>query len=99
MSDQDNRQYWHQQIGQCQAEGLSGAAFCKLHTISYHKFVYWRAKLREIDSPPPVVGGFVEGVASQGASAKLSVLLPGGISITGFEASNIALLGAVLRQL
>lgn len=99
MSEQDYQQYWQQQIDQCQAEGLSGAAFCKLHRISYHKFVYWRAKLRETDSPPPVVGGFVKVVATPLSSSKLTLLLPGGISITGFDAGNIALLAAVLRQL
>jgi hypothetical protein len=99
MSDQDYQQYWQQQIGQCEAAGSSGAAYCKLHQISYHKFVYWRAKLRETDSPSPVVGGFVKVVPTQLSSAKLTLLLPGGISITGFDAGNIALLGAVLRQL
>lgn len=99
MSEQDYQQYWQQQIDQCQAEGLSGAAFCKLHQISYHKFVYWRAKLRETDSPAPVVGGFVKVVATPLCSSKLTLLLPGGISITGFDAGNIALLAAVLRQL
>ncbi|MDO9519367.1 MAG: IS66 family insertion sequence element accessory protein TnpB [Pseudohongiella sp.] len=99
MSEQDNQQYWQQQISQCQAKGLSGAAYCKLHKISYHKFVYWRAKLRDADLPSPAVGGFVKVIATQRSSAKLTVLLPGGISITGFDAGNIALLGAVLRQL
>jgi len=45
------------------------------------------------------VGGFVKVVATQRPSAKLTVLLPGGISITGFDAGNIALLGVLLRQL
>ena len=99
MSDQDYQQYWQQQIEQCEAEGLSGAAYCKLHQISYHKFVYWRAKRRETDSPSPVVGGFVKVVPAQLPSTKLTLLLPGGISLTGFEAGNIELLGAVLRQL
>lgn len=99
MSDQDYQQYWLQQIDQCQVEGLSGAAFCKLHQISYHKFVYWRAKLRETASPPPVVGGFIKVVPTPLSSSKLTLLLPGGLSLTGFDAGNIALLAAVLRQL
>ena len=99
MSDQDYQQYWLQQIDQCHAEGLSGAAFCKLHQISYHKFVYWRAKLRETASPPPVVGGFIKVVPTPLSSSKLTLLLPGGLSLTGFDAGNIALLAAVLRQL
>jgi hypothetical protein len=99
MSDQDYQQYWLQQIDQCQAEGLSGAAFCKLHQISYHKFVYWRAKLRETASPPPVVGGFIKVVPTPLSSSKLTLLLPGGLSLTGFDAGNIGLLAAVLRQL
>ena len=99
MSDQDYQQYWLQQIDQCQAEGLSGAAFCKLHQISYHKFVYWRAKLSETASPPPVVGGFIKVVPTPLSSSKLTLLLPGRLSLTGFDAGNIALLAAVLRQL
>ena len=101
MSTQTNQQYWQSQLEQCQALGLSGAAYCKQHHLSYYKFVYWRKKLSEcgVDAQPPTVSGFVKVVPTQLAAAKLTLLLPAGISITGFDAGNIELLGAVLRQL
>ena len=52
MSTQTNQQYWQSQLEQCQALGLSGAAYCKQHHLSYYKFVYWRKKLSECGVDP-----------------------------------------------
>ncbi len=85
--------------------GLSGAAFCKQYALSYHQFVYWRRKLGAKVEREQAAGsrsGFtrVALAAPPAASADgLTVLLPGGVSITGLDAGNVALLGAILRQL
>lgn len=81
MSTQTNQQYWQEQLEQCQALGLSGAAYCKQHHLSYHKFVYWRKKLSEcgVDArPSATISGFVKVVPTQLAAAKLTLLLPDG---------------------
>jgi len=101
MNSQDYTQYWQQHIDQCQALAMSGSAYCKQHQLSYHKFVYWRRKLRDADSEPAAAqaSGFIKVVPAQRCSTTLTLILPGGISVSGFDANNIELLGAVLRQL
>ena len=102
MSTQEYQHYWQQQITTWQASDLSGAAFCREHGLTYHRFCYWRQKLTQaqgLEAEPS--SGFARVVSAQrpGAANELSVSLPGGISITGLHAGNINLLGALLRQL
>lgn len=104
MTKQEYQQYWQQQISACQAAGLSCAAYCKQHDISYHKFVYWRSKLSKLskqedsNKPAAMPAGFAK-VTSQPLPTGLTLSLPGGLSISGFHAGNIELLGTVLKQL
>ena len=93
---------WQQHITEWQASGLSGMAYCRQRSLTYGRFVYWRKKLAASQAPEGAApSGFarVSPVSSAEASSGLTVLLPGGVSITGLHADNIALLGAVLRQL
>ncbi|EWH01125.1 IS66 family insertion sequence element accessory protein TnpA [Halomonas sp. BC04] len=104
MSSADRERFWQQQIGDWQASGLSGIAYCKQHSLTYHRFVYWRKKLTDSGHYPnetSTVTGFarVAPVSGVAATDGLTVSLPGGVSITGLHAGNIELLGAVLRQL
>lgn len=94
--------YWQQQIRDWQASRLSGAAFCKQQALSYHQFVYWRRKLTPSAAAPAAsTPGFVRvtPIQPEQATTELTLSLPGGIAITGLHAGNIALLGAILRQL
>ena len=36
-----NKQYWQEQIKLKRESGLSRAAYCKKHDLSYHTFAYW----------------------------------------------------------
>lgn len=102
MTTQKHQQYWQQQISACQAAGLSGAAYCKQHQLSYHKFAYWRSKLSKLEDAKQsatVPAGFAKAVVTQPLSTGLTLSLPGGLSISGFHAGNIDLLGTVLKQL
>ncbi len=102
MVNPDLHASWQQTLSDWQESGVSGAAFCKQQSLSYHRFVYWRRKLN---------GSMVDKKASQSGFARvapvprdqgtdgLTVSLPGGVSIIGLNAGNIELLGAVLRQL
>jgi len=104
MSSVEREHFWQQQIGDWQASGLSGIAYCKQQSLTYHRFVYWRKKLADSGHYPDeesAVTGFarVAPVSGVGATDGLTVSLPGGVSITGLHAGNIEWLGALLRQL
>jgi hypothetical protein len=93
---------WQQIMNDCQASGLSGMAFCKQQSISYHQFTYWRSKLRQTQgnqSNPKSGFTRVSAAAPEHSETELTVTLPTGISITGLRGDNIELLGAILRQL
>lgn len=106
MAQQECKQYWQQQITEWQASGLFGMAFCQQEALTYHQFSYCRQKLlASVSSTDEQAVGFAA-VAYPGAvpakeidSAGLTVSLPGGITITGLHAGNVALLGELLRQL
>ena len=36
--------HWQRHIDQWQASGLSGADYCRQHSLIYHCFIYWRSK-------------------------------------------------------
>ncbi|RDH89006.1 MAG: hypothetical protein DIZ77_08740, partial [endosymbiont of Seepiophila jonesi] len=38
--------YWQQQIEAWQSSGQTQQAYCKANELSYHRFGYWRRKLR-----------------------------------------------------
>lgn len=107
MASTELHHFWHQTLADWAASGLSGAAFCKEQSLTYHQFAYWRQKLRGSGESAgrghetASSAGFarVAPVADDDSADGLTVSLPGGVSITGLHAGNIELLGAVLRQL
>lgn len=103
MAKPDLHAFWQQTLSDWQASDLSGAAFCKQQSLSYHRFAYWRLKLSgDADNKGTFLAasGFarVAPVQKAGVTEGLTVSLPG-ISITGLHAGNIELLGPLLRQL
>ncbi|WP_372600194.1 IS66 family insertion sequence element accessory protein TnpB [Amphritea sp.] len=105
MNSTERTQHWQQHIEHWRDTGLSGAAFCKQQSLSYHQFAYWRRKLEDVvdatDTERVPTSGFarVTHVAASPVSGDLTLRLPGGMTITGLHAGNVELLGAVLRQL
>ena len=94
--------YWQPHIEAWQASGLSAKRFCREHSLSYGRFLYWSAKQRPGAVPaagtPNAFARVVplgEGVAGQG----LQVYLPGGMQIRGIDADNVELVGRLLAQL
>jgi hypothetical protein len=55
MTREDRTAHWREIIKQHEASGLSGAAFCREHSINLSRFYHWRRRLKQ-DS----VGGFLE---------------------------------------
>lgn len=104
MTSTELHHFWQHTLGDWAASGLSGAAFCREHQLSYCQFVYWRRKLHarsRAEDCARAGAGFarVAPVPGSDPADGLTVSLPGGVSITGLHAGNIALLGAVLGQL
>jgi len=105
MADSERQQSWRRTLSEWRDSGLSGAAFCKQHSIVYHRFVYWRRKLRVSagnESGAERGPGFARVISRPPATPSLdglTVSLPGGVSITGLDAGNVALLGVILKQL
>lgn len=103
MIAQERTHYWQQQFDHWQHSGLSGKAFCKQRELSYHQFTYWRRKLEQVDPDQPtasLASGFVRVTAlPTPSSGELVLSLPSGVSITGLNAGNVELLGAILRLL
>lgn len=102
MTNEQAQKYWEQVLSDYQSSGLSGMAFCKQQNIAYHRFTYWRSKLRP--SEPVKVdrsSGFSRVMVTDPnrETAELSISLPSGVSITGLHSDNIDLLGPILRQL
>lgn len=100
MASAELHHFWQHTLTEWAASGLSGAAFCRERTLSYHQFSYWRRKLgAEGESQASAGFARVAPVADTDAAQGLTVSLPGGVSITGLHADNVELLGAVLSQL
>jgi hypothetical protein len=107
MNSAERTYHWQQHIEHWRDTGLSGAAFCKQQSLSYHQFVYWRRKLEgpgdatDIERVPTSGFARVAQIASAPnlESNDLTLRLPGGMAITGLHAGNVDLLGAILRQL
>ena len=104
MTTKDRHQYWQQCIIDWQASALSGAAYCKQHSITYHQFTYWRRKLLEEGlNQQQSSAGFTRVTAIEPqpfiTQPELTLTLPSGVAITGLHAGNIDVLGAILRQL
>ncbi|EPF7428212.1 hypothetical protein OXA73_23550 [Klebsiella pneumoniae] len=107
MTPAEREHHWQQQLERWHNSGLSGAAFCQRQLLSYHQFAYWRRKLEAVAAAPDAehlpTTGFARvtrlGPASESVSSELTLTLPGGMTISGLHASNLDLLGAILRQL
>ena len=100
MKSQQRTDYWREHITAWQASGLSGQAFCQQHQLTYHQFVYWRQKLRT--PKDSLSSGFAKVTAATPLTThagELTLALPNGLVLTGFNDHNVALLGAILRQL
>lgn len=53
LTSRERTTHWRQHITDWQASGLSGAAYCQQHQLTYHCFVYWRSKFTKGATPSP----------------------------------------------
>ncbi len=100
ISSDQRGQYWREHIDACRDSGSSGAAYCQLHHLVYHRFNYWHRKFRELDSraqlTPCESSRFTRVLASRAElPTGLSLALPNGLVIQDIGETNVG----VVRQL
>ena len=93
-------QYWRGHIDACRDSESSGAAYCQLHQLAYHRFNYWRRKFQTLDSQaqltPCESTGFARVLANHSElPTGLSLALPNGLVIQDIGETNVG----VVRQL
>ena len=99
-SSRERYEFWQQHMAAWQGSGLSGAAFCKQHELSYAQFNYWRKKLLA-SAPGSRPAGFtrVTQLATSSVQDGLALHLPSGMRLSGITAGNLDVAVAILRQL
>jgi hypothetical protein len=100
ISSDQRSQYWRGHIDACRDSGSSGAAYCQLHQLVYHRFNYWRRKFQARASraqlKPCEPTGFARVLASRSElPTGLSLALPNGLVIQDIGETNVG----VVRQL
>jgi hypothetical protein len=100
ISSDQRSEYWRGHIDACRDSGSSGAAYCQLHQLVYHRFNYWHRKFRALDSraqlTPCESTGFARVLASRSdLPSGLSLALPNGLVIQDIGETNVG----VVRQL
>lgn len=95
---------WRQLIEDWKRSGLSGARFCQVNHVVYHRFVYWRQKLSSLEmrQEASASGGFVavyRNAQPVDENADLSLSLPNGAIIRGIRADNVGVVRLLLDSL
>lgn len=94
-------EFWKQHVEAWHRSGESGAAYCKSHSLVYHRFVYWRQKFhRRAHASESASPGFIPVRVEPIPSAPgLGILLPNGLRIDGICAENIPVVRQLLASL
>jgi hypothetical protein len=94
--------YWQQQIDTWRVSGQSQQAFCKIHDLSYHQFLYRRRKFedRERGNQRPSSSALVPVIYQPPATATgLSLVFPNGLELRGLSEDNLPLAQQLLDRL
>jgi hypothetical protein len=89
---------WTAHIQGWQRTEQSQSAYCKVHDLNYHCFIYWRRKLAGTTKPKTKLvpsSAFVPVKAYSTISSELTVTLPNGVIVRGIAADNLP----VVKQL
>jgi hypothetical protein len=96
-SEQRCRQ-WERRMAHWRASGLSLAAYCRQHRLSYWTCARWRRRLAKAIAPAAPLT-LIPVVAPPRSGAAITIRLPGGIGVEVEHGFDAALLGAVVRAL
>ena len=93
-------QYWQEQIKLKRESGLSRAAYCKKHDLSYHRFAYWEQKkvMRKPSQLLPVkLSQPNNGNSETEAKTLCSLLLKSGHELKVHDQSMLPMLISMLK--
>jgi hypothetical protein len=93
-------------VREFERSGLSGPRFAAMAGLKYQTFATWRRKYgtlprarRRSSSPPQGVGGWMEAVMEPGCGSALTVMLPGGASVSVSHSSQASLAAQLIKAL
>jgi hypothetical protein len=89
-----SKQRWNQAevknwMEQLHESGLDKTSFCKMHGITYSRFLYWNKRLNQTEAKPDVNGGFVSLKVEQ-ASTSENICLKGANGLVLYVATSPA---------
>lgn len=109
MSKQHSlKEKWRQHLQSWRDSGLSQSAWCRQHDIRPNQFWYWRKKLDGASQSAPRedrLSTFVPVIPEPQAEAtitpgsSLTVSLPNGLTISGFDQTNLKLAQQLIGML
>jgi len=95
----NREQFWQQHINQWSTSGLSKAAYSEQYALTYHQMVYWSAKLAPVVETDSTSSFVAVSVSSDLRTAGLSIRLPNGIIIEGFNDHRVDVIAKLIAQL
>jgi len=89
-----SKQRWNQEevknlMEQWRDSGLDKTSFCKMHDITYSRFLYWNKRMNQTVSKPDVNVGFVSLKVEQEATSE-SICLKGANGLALYIATSPA---------
>lgn len=82
----DKVEVWRKRLAACRASGLSTAAFCREHGLSYAQYMYWQHRLGKASKR--LVPVRVEAPVTAPTPLSLELALPGAVSLRVHGAST-----------
>jgi hypothetical protein len=93
-------------VREFERSGLSGPRFAAMTGLKYQTFASWRRKhgmlpatRRRSSVPPAGLGAWMEAVVEPGGASALTVMLPGGASVSVSHPSQAPLAAQLLKAL
>lgn len=95
---QQRRRQWERRVARWRASGVSMAAYCRQHGLSYWMFVRWRQRIEQTVAPAPPLT-LIPVVAPTSSGGAITIRLPDGIGIEVEPGFDAGVLSAVMRAL
>ena len=90
---------WQAEIEAWRESGLSMSAYCRQHTLVTHQLSYYKRKFEKPSTAMSVPGFAQVSVLSPRSGDGLVVHLANGLSISGIDQQNLALVVSLARTL
>lgn len=93
-------------VREFERSGLSGPRFAAMAGLKYQTFATWRRKHGTLPAtrrrprvPPPGLGAWMEAVVESGDVRALTMMLPGGATVSVSHSSQVPLAAQLLKAL